>query len=54
LFALHNLPIPAAKVLGIADRTSRSYALGERPVREPVALALRLLVEKQQKKRKSS
>jgi hypothetical protein len=46
--------VAAAKVLGIADRTSRSYALGERPVPEPVALALRLLIEKQQKKRKSS
>jgi hypothetical protein len=46
--------IAAAKVLGIADRTSRAYALGERPVPEPVALALRLLIEKQQKKRKSS
>jgi hypothetical protein len=44
--------VAAAKVLGIADRTSRSYALGERPVPEPVALALRLLIEKQQKKRK--
>jgi hypothetical protein len=46
--------VAAAKVLGIADRTSRSYALGERPVPGPVALALRLLIEKQQKKRQSS
>jgi hypothetical protein len=38
--------VAAAKVLGIADRTSRAYALGERPVPEPVALALRLLIEK--------
>jgi hypothetical protein len=42
--------VAAAKVLGIADRTSRAYALGERPVPEPVALALGLLIEKQQKK----
>ncbi len=42
--------VAAAKVLGIADRTSRAYALGERPVPEPVALALRLLIERQQKK----
>jgi hypothetical protein len=45
--------IAAAKVLGIADRTSRAYALGERPVPAPVALALRLLIEKR-KKRKAS
>jgi hypothetical protein len=31
--------VAAAKVLGIADRTSRAYALGERPVPEPVAIA---------------
>ena len=41
--------IAAAKVLGIADRTSRAYALGERPVAKPVALALRLLIEKRTK-----
>jgi hypothetical protein len=46
--------IAAAKVLAIAGRTSRAYALGERPVPKPVALALRLLIEKQQKRRKSS
>jgi hypothetical protein len=40
--------VAAAKVLGVADRTSRSYALGERRVPEPVALALRLLIEKRQ------
>jgi hypothetical protein len=45
--------IAAAKVLGIADRTSRACALGERPVPAPVALALRLLIEKR-KKRKAS
>jgi hypothetical protein len=45
--------IAAAKVLGISDRTSRAYALGERPVPAPVALALRLLIEKR-KKRKAS
>ena len=45
--------IAAAKVLGIADRTSRDYALGERPVPAPVALALLLLIEKR-KKRKAS
>ena len=44
--------VDAAKLLGIADRTSRAYALGERPVPEPVALALRLLIEKQHRKRR--
>ena len=43
--------VAAAKVLGIADRTSRAYALGERPVPEPVALALRLLIEKRTKRK---
>jgi hypothetical protein len=52
LEALRLSQVAAAKVLGIADRTSRAYALGERPVPEPVALALRLLMEKQRKKRR--
>jgi hypothetical protein len=52
LEALGLSQVAAARVLGIADRTSRAYALGERPVPEPVALALRLLVEKQHKKRR--
>jgi hypothetical protein len=52
LEALGLSQVAAAKVLGIADRTSRAYALGERPVPEPVALALRLLMEKQRKKRR--
>jgi hypothetical protein len=37
LAALGLSQVAAAKVLGIADRTSRAYALGERPVPEPVA-----------------
>ena len=45
--------VGAAKVLGIADRTSRAYALGERPVPEPVALVLRLLIERQRKKQRT-
>jgi hypothetical protein len=53
LEALGLSQVAAAKVLGIADRTSRAYALGERPVPEPVALALRLLMEKQRKKRRA-
>jgi hypothetical protein len=53
LEALGLSQLAAAKVLGIADRTSRAYALGERPVPEPVALALRLLIERQQEKRQS-
>jgi hypothetical protein len=52
LEALGLSQVAAANVLGIADRTSRAYALGERPVPEPVALALRLLMEKQRKKRR--
>jgi hypothetical protein len=52
LAALGLSQIAAGKVLGIADRTSRAYALGERPVPEPVALALRLLIEKQHRKRR--
>jgi hypothetical protein len=52
LAALGLSHLAAAKVLGIADRTSRAYALGERPVPEPVALALRLLMEKQRQKRR--
>jgi hypothetical protein len=52
LEALGLSQVAAAKVLGIADRTSRAYALGERPVPEPVALALRLLMEKQRRKRR--
>jgi len=52
LEALGLSQIAAAKVLGIADRTSRAYALGERSVPEPVALALRLLMDKQCKKRR--
>jgi|RhiMethySRZTD1v2_1073278.scaffolds.fasta_scaffold00200_47 hypothetical protein len=52
LAALGLSQVAAAKVLGIADRTSRAYALGERPVPEPVALALRLLMEKQRQKRR--
>jgi hypothetical protein len=45
--------IAAAKVLGIAARTSRDYALGERPVPELIALGLRLLLEKQRRKRRA-
>ena len=52
LAALGLSHLAAAKVLGIADRTSRAYALGERPLPEPVALALRLLMEKQRQKRR--
>jgi hypothetical protein len=52
LEALGLSQVAAAKVLGIADRTSRAYALGERPVPEPVALALRLLMEKERQKRR--
>jgi hypothetical protein len=52
LAALGLSQVAAAKVLGIADRTSRAYALGERPVSEPVALALRLLLERQRRKRR--
>jgi hypothetical protein len=53
LEALGLSQVAAAKLLGIADRTSRAYALGERPVPEPVALALRLLLEKQRNKRRT-
>jgi hypothetical protein len=52
LEALGLSQVAAAKVLGIADRTSRAYALGERPVPQPVVLVLRLLMEKQRKKRR--
>ena len=40
--------VAAAKLLGIAVRMSRAYARGEQPVPEPVALALRLLIQRQQ------
>jgi hypothetical protein len=52
LLTLGLSQVAAAKVLGIADRSSRAYALGERPVPAPVALALRLLIENQQHKEK--
>jgi hypothetical protein len=53
LAALGLSQVAAAKVLGIAARTSRAYALGERPVPQPVALALRLLTERQEKRKSS-
>jgi DNA-binding XRE family transcriptional regulator len=37
----------AAQFLGISPRTSRSYALGERRIPEPVAKLLRLMIRMQ-------
>jgi transcriptional regulator with XRE-family HTH domain len=37
----------AAQFLGISPRTSRSYALGEHKVPEPVAKLLRLMIRLQ-------
>jgi transcriptional regulator with XRE-family HTH domain len=37
----------AAQFLGVAPRTSRAYALGERRIPEPVAKLLRLMIRLQ-------
>jgi hypothetical protein len=44
LEALGLSQLSAAEFLGIGQRTSRSYALGESPVPEAVAKLLRLMV----------
>lgn len=45
--ALGLSQVRAAKFLGIAERTSRSYALGEFPVPRVVAMLLSIMVSRQ-------
>jgi DNA-binding transcriptional regulator YiaG len=44
LAALNLSQMGAAKLLGVDERTSRRWAIGERPVPEPVSRFLRLLL----------
>ena len=43
--ALNLSQIGAAKLFQVNPRTSRSWALGERPIPEAVAIALRLMID---------
>lgn len=44
LSALGLSQVGAARLFGVAERTSRRWALGEQPVPRAVAIALRLMV----------
>ncbi len=43
--ALGLSQVKAARLLGVGERTSRRWALGEQPVPRAAALALRLMVD---------